>query len=423
MICGSCLHDNALAKALIRRGVDVQLIPTYTPIRTDEESISDTRVFLGGLNLYLSQTVPGWRFLPRAATRWLDHPALIRWATSKASSTSAQSLGALTLSMLRGSDGFQRREVDELCQWLSSDLRPELVVLSNVLIAGFVPRLKRTLPAKVLVTLQGDDIFLDSLPEPYKSRSLDEITRLVQHIDGFLTNSRFYADYMSSYLGIPRDKIQIVPLGIDVSDFPADLGASSRPNDRPASQLAIGYLARLAPEKGLHVLVDAFIELRRRSELQPQLYVAGWMGEHQRAFVDQQRAKLRSAGLEHEVHWKGEVDRRTKIEFLQELDLFSVPATYAEPKGLYVLEALAAGVPVVEPNHGAFPEMLEATGGGVLVPPNDSQALAETFSRLLKDEPARRKLAREGHSAVHARYNAQAMAEATWSVIQRYLSD
>jgi hypothetical protein len=174
MICGSCLHDNTLARALIRRGIDIQLIPTYTPIRTDEEDVSSPAVFYGGLNVFLDQMVPGFRYLPSFVTRWLDHPGLIRWATKRASATSAAS---------------QRRELEQLCTWLR-DLRPSLIVLSNALIAGCVPRLKELLPAPVLVTLQGDDIFLDSLPEPFRQRSLDELRKLVRSIDGFLVNSQ-----------------------------------------------------------------------------------------------------------------------------------------------------------------------------------------------------------------------------------------
>ena len=422
MLCGSCLHDNTLARALIRRGVDTHLIPTYTPIRTDEENVSQERVFLGGINLFLSQKVPGYRHLPGFLTGMLNRPSLIRWATRRASATSAQSLGALTVSMLRGTAGFQRREMEELCQWLATDLRPDLVVLSNALIAGCVPRIKEILKVPVLATLQGDDIFLESLPEPYRSQSLFEIRRLVGSIDGFLVNSRYYADFMREYFEIPAPKIHRVPLGLDVSHFPspAEFDAWAKHGESRAPR--IGYLARLAPEKGLHVLIDAFIELRSRENgMRPQLSVAGWLGEHNRPYVVQQRMKIRAAELEFDTQWVGEVDRQGKIEFLRQLDLLSVPTTYAEPKGLYVLEALAAGVPVVQPDHGAFPELLAVTGGGELVPPNHPSKLADAIESLIKDEPRRRQLGRTGQLAVHQKFNADAMADATWEVMKQFL--
>jgi glycosyltransferase involved in cell wall biosynthesis len=422
MICGSCLHDNTLARALNRRGIDTHLIPTYTPIRTDEEDISQQRVFLGGINLFLSQKVPGYRFLPGAVTGLLDRPALIRWATRRASATSAQSLGALTVSMLRGTAGFQRREMEELCQWLATDLKPDVMVLSNVLIAGCVPRLKEILPVPVLVLLQGDDIFLESLPQPFRDQSITEIRRLVGVIDGFLVNSRYYGTFMGNLLEIPAGKIHRVPLGLDTKDFPKPGEPRTAATGGESARPRIGYLARLAPEKGLHVLIEAFIELRRNDRLQPKLAIAGWLGEHNRPYVVGQQKKLIDAKLDADVHWAGEVDRLGKVEFLRTLDVFSVPTTYAEPKGLYVLEALAAGVPVVQPEHGAFPELLAATGGGVLVPPKDPNALAGALEALLQDEPRRSQLARTGQETVHANFNADAMAAATWDVLRAFLA-
>jgi glycosyltransferase involved in cell wall biosynthesis len=422
MICGSCLHDNTLARAMIRRGVDVQLISTYTPIRTDEEDVSASGVFYGGLNVFLSQSIPFFRHLPSTLTRWLDNPKLIRWATNRASATSAKSLGALTVSMLRGAEGNQRRELEQLCTWLK-DLRPRLIVFSNMLIAGCIPRFKAELDVPLLVTLQGDDIFLDSLPEPYREQSLTELRRLVPQVDAFLVNSQFYADRMHSMLQIPREQFAIVPLGLDVTGFPTpetnDAGRSNPPASRPPT---IGYLARVAPEKGFHLLVDAFLELRQRGTVPDvRLRVAGWQGPQHAAYFQQQLEKIRAAHCEDAFHYAGTVNRQQKVEFLRELDLFSVPTVYADPKGLFALEALAAGIPVVQPNHGAFPELLTATGGGRLVPPNDVSALATGLEQLLLNPAERRDLGRAGQGVVHARFNADAMAADVWEVWQRFL--
>lgn len=422
MICGSCLHDNTLARAMLRRGVDVQLIPTYTPIRTDEEDVSSHQVFYGGVNVFLSQFVPAYRYLPSVVTKWLDHPRLIRWATKRASATSAKSLGGLTVSMLQGVHGNQRRETEELCSWLGDELQPRMVVLSNALIAGCVPRLKERCSVPVLVTLQGDDIFLDSLPEPYREQSLQELRRLVQHIDGFLVNSRFYAQRMGEMLRIPPEKFCQVPLGVDLTGYPvpADRRAPRSTTGDPIP--TIGYLARIAPEKGFHVLIDAFLELRRRGKVAGvQLRVAGWQGPQHARYYEEQLAKLHSAGCFSAFHYAGSVSREDKIRFLSELDVCSVPTTYADPKGLFVLEALAAGVPVVMPNHGAFPELLADTGGGQLVPPNDPTRLAEALEDLLVDHPRRHQLGLEGHATVHARFHSDAMAAAVWEVWQRFL--
>ncbi|MGE0755583.1 MAG: glycosyltransferase family 4 protein [Pirellulaceae bacterium] len=419
MLCGSCLHDNTLAKALIRRGVDAHLIPTYTPVRTDEDSVSEGRVFLGGINVYLDQVVPGYRMLPGWVTGLLDRPGLIRWATRRAAATSATSLGALTVSMLKGRGGYQRREMEQLCRWLADEVRPDLVVLSNALIAGCVPRLKELLAVPVLVTLQGDDIFLESLSEGYRQQAKAEIQRLIPSIDGFLVNSRYYADFMTDYLEIPPARQHVVPLGIDVTDFVSPEGITA---EREAGRFTIGYLARLAPEKGLHLLCDAFVELKRRGKLpHARLRVAGWLGSHQHAFVEAQREKLRAAGIDGDVEWCGEVDRRGKVRFLRELDLLCVPTTYREPKGLYVLESLAAGTPVLQPAHGAFPELIEATGGGRLFAAGSPAALVQELEYLGSDPEERQRLGRTGRLAVHTRFHADAMAAAAWVVMSQFL--
>lgn len=418
MFCGSCMHDNTLARALIGLGCDVQLVPLYTPIRTDEESAAVDQVFLGGINVYLQQRWPVFRHLPGWFTRYLDQPWLIRLATSRGIQTKAQDLGGLTVSVLKGDQGFQRSEVERLAVWLRDD-KPDAIVFSNMLTAGSVPAIKQRLDATIVVTLQGDDIFLRELPEPYQSLAFAEIRRLIPYVDGFIAHSEYYADFMSGYLSIPRQKIHVVPLGVDTSGF--QLPEVQSKKGRPPT---IGYLARLAPEKGLHVLTDAFLHLHQRFQRsEVRLRIAGWLGEHNRPYAEEQFRKLRDAGLADKFDHVGEVDRAAKLEFLRSIDVLSVPTTYREPKGLFVLEALAAGVPVVQPDHGAFPELLARTGGGVLVPPEDPLALAERLAKLLDDPDLRHSLGRTGQTAVHRDFTAQRMAENTLATLRQIATD
>jgi glycosyltransferase involved in cell wall biosynthesis len=395
MICGSCLRDNTLARALSRAGVDIELVPTYTPIRTDEPDASGSRVFLGGLNVYFDQKIPGFAWLPNWLTGWLDRPGLLRWATSFGIQTDARDLGALTVSLLRGHLGRQRREIERLVGWLASRPACDIVHFSNLMIGGCIPRLKERLGCRVVVTLQGDDIFLDELPPPYREQAEAEMRRLVTDVDRFVVNCRFYGDAMSRRFNIPPDKLEVQPLTIDTADF-----AGERP-ERTGSERVVGYLARLAPEKGLAVLIDGFLALRSRPGTEQfRMRIAGWMGDHRRTFVDEQKSKLRAAGLECAVEFVGELNRREKVEFLRGIDLLSVPATYDEPKGLYVLEALAAGTPYVQPARGAFPEIHERLGGGLLVASNDPISLADGWETLLRDDNRRTTLGREGQAAV-----------------------
>lgn len=416
MYCGSCMRDNTLAAALARQGVDVTLVPTYTPIRTDEESVAIDEVFFGGINVFLQQKSAFFRWLPRWADRILDSPRLINWATSRGIETSARLLGDLTLSMLQGEKGRQRKEVFRLADWLGAHVQPQVVNLTNILIGGCIPTIKRQLGCKIVVTLQGDDLFLNELVEPYKSRALEEIRRLGEEVDAYIVFSQYYADYMSDWLGLDRGRMRVVPLGLDASGFPSQ--RAPRPTNRAPT---IGFFARICPAKGLHHLVDAFIQLKRKKGAErARLLAAGWLGGGDREYFERQTDALRRAGLLDAFEYRGVVDRREKVEFLQEIDVLCVPTEYREPKGLFALEAQACGVPVVLPAHGAFPEILAATGG-VLVPPARPDALVEALHELLADPERARRMGAEAERIVRQDFSADAMARKTLDVYQELL--
>lgn len=419
MYCGSCMHDNALAKALAEQGWDIQLVPTYTPIRTDEDDVSVDHVLFGGLNVYLQQKIPFFRYLPSAFDHILDNPRLIRRVTAKAMETDAKTLGSLTLSMLQGAKGNQRKEVRRMCDWLKQE-KPDLLIFSNILIGGCIETIKQELGIPVLVTLQGDDVFLDSLEEPYRRKCMDQIKRIASSVDGFIVHTEFFREYMSEYFGIDRQQIHVTPLGIDISDFEQLKFHSEFDTARPRT---IGYLARLAPEKGLHHLVDAFIELKSESEFSDvKLKIAGWLGSQNNSYAEGLWQKLNDAGLRDEYDYLGSVERAEKLELLSRLDLFCVPTEYQEPKGLYALEAMAAGVPIVKPDHGAFPELIEASDGGVLFEAGNTKALVDALAGLLTDADKRNSLGESGRQHVHQLRNATTMATETGKVIKRHLS-
>lgn len=397
MYCGSCLHDNALAKALIGLGHDALLVPLYTPIRTDEADVSSPRLFYGGLNVYLQQLSPLFRWLPNWSDRFLSSPWLVDWIASRSMGTSAASLGALTVSMLKGNQGNQRKEAQRLCAWLSTH-EPDVVIFSNLLIAGCLEELKSRVDCPVVVMLQGDDIFYDGLIEPFRQQALRELRKLAQQVDLFVVHSRDYGLRMQAMLGFADDAWRVNPLSIDPSDFGPQNSDPLRKdsadvNDKPT----IGYLARLAPEKGLHLLVDAFVDIAHRPQMsQVQLAVAGWLGKQHQDYWQEQLDKLAAAGLSQRLHYHGSVDRAGKLQFLQSIDVLCVPTTYHEPKGLFVLEGLAAGVPYVQPAHGAFPEMHARHGGGHLFDPETPGALADRMAEVLADVSALRQLGADG---------------------------
>jgi glycosyltransferase involved in cell wall biosynthesis len=416
MFCGSCLHDNTLVAELAAQGHDALLIPTYTPITTDEADVSQRRVFLGGINVYLQQKLSLFRRTPWFLDRVLDAPRLLRWVARFAVETRAEELGDLAVSVLEGEHGRQAKEIEKLVAWLAADIKPEVVNLTNVLLSGLVHRIREALRVPVVATLQGDDIFLESLPAPYRQRAIALIGEHCREIDGFVATSRYYADFMAGYVGIPREKIDVVYPGLNLKGYGGDRAG------RNGTPFTIGYFARICPEKGLHMLVDAFVRLRQTPGTPPcRLHVSGWLGENHRPYLDEQKAKLQSAGLLGDFTHVESPDHASKVRFFQAIDVLSVPTTYREPKGIYLLEALANGVPVVQPAHGSFPELVEATGGGLLVAPNDPAELARALRRLIDHPDERAALARHGREAVGKRFTARAMAEATVDVYRKYV--
>lgn len=442
MFCGSCMHDNTWARALLAAGAEVSLIPTYTPIRVDEQDVSDRRVFMGGLNLYLEHKSRVWRRLPRAITRPLDHPAVLRLLSKLSISSDAADLGDLTLDMLAGESGPLARDVDELADHIATHLKPNVVIFSNALLVGALRRLKERFAGPVYCTLQGDDVFTDALPDSHRQRVIEAISQRAAQFDGFFTHSRFYRDFMADYLRLPVERFRLIPLGIDLTGYADALAPAGRISNlsrstsdpgtasditstsdavttdgleiRPTDEhpFTIGYFARIAPEKGLQRLVDAALLLHERRPGEFVIKVGGYLGGQNRRYFDAVRRA--AAPLGDAFEYVGSPDTHAeKVAFYCSLDVLSVPTEFLEPKGLYVLEALACGVPVVQPAHGAFPELVEATGGGLLVEPGNPAALADGLERLLESADLRRELGEAGRRNVLELYSPQRMAEAT----------
>ncbi len=416
MYCGSCIHDNTLAAALISKGHEVTLVPTYTPSRTDEANVSVNSVFYGAINVYLQEKSSIFRHTPRAFDWLLNRPGLVNWVTRFSSSTSPEDLGALTVSILEGEDGHLRKELEKLVEWLSSHVRPDIVHLTNSMFLGMAREIRERLNVPVLCSLQGEDVFLEDLAEPYKGQAKQLIREKVAHINGFVATSKAYADFMTDYLRIPRKSIHVVPLGINLK------GHGSASSEREKGITRIGYLARICPEKGLHLLVDAFeLLVQRRGKESLRLETAGYLGARDQSYFDEIRARIVQSGWQDCFRHRGEVDRQEKIEFLSSLDILSVPTVYRDPKGLFVLEALANEVAVVQPAHGNFPELIAKTGGGRLVEPNSAEALAEGLEFLIENVDERSRIAKAGKEAVRKYFNTDMLAENALAVYRKYV--
>jgi glycosyltransferase involved in cell wall biosynthesis len=412
MYCGSCLRDNALATELISRGHDVTLLPVYTPTLTDEPNVSGDKVFFGGISVYLEQYVPFFRNSPKWLDRLWDSTSMLNLASRRSISTSPKMLGELTVSMLKGDVGFQRKEIFKLLDWLKDEGPPDVVSLPYTLLLGLAQPIKEALGRPICCTLQGEDLFLEGLQEPYRSQSKELIRANIKHVDAFIAVSEYYAEFMPRYLGIPAEKIRVVPLGINLQGY-------TQRNPQRSEPFTVGFFARIAPEKGLHVLAESYRKLRMRGELSnARLEAAGYLAPEHEAYLHDIEKEMKQSGFGEEFHYRGVLDREQKISFLQTLDVLSVPATYDEPKGMFLLEAMACGVPVVQPRRGGFTEIVETTGGGELVEADDAESLAEGILRIERDPALGERLGRSGFEKVRELYSVARMADRAVTVYE-----
>ncbi len=411
MYCGSCLRDNNLAAALRRQGHDVILLPLYTPTRTDEANASrQERVFFGGISVYLEQLSPIFRHTPKFFDKLWDLPSVISLFAGRGVEVEPKPLGALTVSMLEGVAGHQRKEIDSLVEWLRHEPKPDLITLPYTLLISLAKPLAQLTGCPIVCTLQGEELFIEGLIEPYRTRALALIRAQVPEVDGFIAVSEYGARFMSRYLGIPQEKLFTVPLGI-----PLDGHSLQRRTHNP--HRTIGFLGRIAPEKGLHVLADAYKLLRDRPGLGAlRLEAAGYLPPEKKSYLAAIEAKFKGWGIPGEFRYWGEVTREQKNRFLQNADVFSMPATYDEPKGLTILEAMANGVPVVQPRRGSFTEMVENSGGGILVEPGSPEALADGLERILANPSVALEMGRRAAEAVRRDYSVDRMATRTAEV-------
>jgi glycosyltransferase involved in cell wall biosynthesis len=403
--CGSCLRDNDLALALRELGHDATIAPLYLPFALEDMQLpeAEAEVHMGGINVYLQQKLRWMRHLPGFLARLIDSPKLLRFVARRANMTDASAHGEMTLSMLRGEEGRQLFELEKLVEWMQGLERPDVVILSNVMLVGLARRIREVVGCPVLCTMQGEAPFLDALPEPQRAQCWQTLAQRAGDLDRFLPVSAYTASLMGERMQLDVDQMRVVPNGISLDEFVVA--------DRQGQPTTIGYLARMCPDKGLPLLVVAFIELRK-SLPELRLLVGGVLLRCDHGMLEDLKRSIRAAGAEDYVEFRPNMTRAEKLQLLQDCDIFSVPATYGESFGLYLLEAMASGLPVAQPRCAAFPELIEATGGGLLCAPDDAQALAACLGELLGDLPAARAMGLRARQAVLKSYSAQDMARA-----------
>ena len=412
MMCGSCLRDNALAGALKRMGHDVVLVPLYTPMRVDGHEEAQNEVFYGGVNVYMQNASGLFRHTPRVLDWIFDRRWMLKLAGRYGTNTPVEKLGGLALEILRGEHGTTVKELHRLIGHLQL-LKPDVVSLPYLMFIGAAGPIRDALKVPVVCELTGEDIFLEALAEKDRRACQEVIRKAAADVAVFVATSQYYAEKMAGYIGVDLSRIAVVYPGIEESMVAAPGQLTTRAERNRAA--TVGYFARVCPEKGIGDLVSAMEILRGRpGQEATRLLWGGYLGPKDARWHAELARRAGSWG-----EFRPDVSREDKVAMLDRMDVMSVPGVYPEPKGLYLLEAWARGVPVVQPRHGSYVELLQAAEGGVLVEPRNAGALADGLAELLGDQDKRTKSGRAGWEVVREKFLDRHMAEGMVSVYER----
>jgi glycosyltransferase involved in cell wall biosynthesis len=397
--CGNCLRDSAYVKSLKASGHEAITLPLYLPLTSkDYMPENDIPVFYGAVNIYLKQNFRLLRGMPKWLQKIFNSPSILRYAAKKSGSTRAAGLEEMTISMLQGSEGFQKEELAELIYFLKHHEKPDIVHLSNALLLGLAQKIREELQIPVVCSLQDEDVWVDAMDEPYRSRIWKLMGEKAFDTDALIAVSDFFAKQMKVKMSIPDEKLNIVHIGVDPSKY-----SIKSPNLEVPT---IGYLSRSNKENGFEVLIDAFIKLKENPKFSnARLRVTGGKTGDDEKFIHRQIIKLKSKGYHNDIEFIEDFRTEALGAFFEGLTLLSVPVLEGEAFGLYQLESLASGIPIVQPALGAFPEVVEATGGGVVYQPNIPEALAQRLADVLANPELIMQMSINGRKSVEEKFN------------------
>jgi glycosyltransferase involved in cell wall biosynthesis len=412
--CGNCMRDSKFVRALKDLGHEIVKVPLYLPIFEDAHDLDEVPVFYGAVNLYLKQQFPIFRHMPAFVEHALDSKSVLEMAARKAGSTRAKGLEEMTISMLLGEDGNQKEELERLVDWLADEAKPDVVHLSNALLLGLAHRIKQRMNVAVVCSLQDEDVWVDAMDDHYRQKVWDLMSERGKDVDVFIPVSNYYSAEIHQRMVIPEHKMQTVHLGVDTFDY--------FPKPVSKKEPVIGYLSRMCEENGLAVLVDAFILLRKKPEyLTVKLKITGGKTGDDIQYIKDQKQKISKAGLENEVFWVDEFEGEERQKFFDSVRMISVPVLIGEAFGLYMLEAMVSGIPMVQPALGAFPEVIEISGGGVVYGENKPEQLVKALGELILDDTKLQELSAAGISGVKAHFDIHAQAKKMVAVYEAAL--
>ncbi|MFA5533372.1 MAG: glycosyltransferase family 4 protein [Mariniphaga sp.] len=413
--CGNCLRDSKYFNALRARGHQVTKIPMYLPLFADEHDISDIPIFYGAISTYLKQVFPVFRKAPKWFDNVLNSKPMMKLAASMAGSTRASGLEDMTISMLLGEQGEQKEELEHLVSWIAEHCKPDIIHLSNALLLGLAKRLKEKIGVPVICSLQDEDVWVDAVHPSFREKIWKLMHKRAEDVDALVAVSDFFAEKMKTSMELPSEKVQTIHLGVEVNDY-----TYISPREKPRH---VGYISRMCYENGFDIVVDAFINLKKKPGFEDVRLIAtgGYTGDDSK-FIKEQKRKLNENGLSDAFEIIPEFEDKAIHEFFRKVSLISVPVRIGEAFGIYMLEAMASGIPVVQPALGAFPEIIGLSGGGVTYMPNVPGKMSETWAELLADPDKLERLSVAGYEGVKAKFDIHTKAH---DIIELYetLSD
>jgi glycosyltransferase involved in cell wall biosynthesis len=396
--CGNCLRDSGVVASLKSMGHDAVTLPMYLPLtlngQVNDEGIP---VFYGAVNIYLKQ-FPVFRHMPKWFEKLMDSPPVLKFAAKKSGSTRASGLEDLTESMLMGAEGHQSEELQQLVDFLKYHEKPDVIHVSNVLLLGMAKKLREEVKVPVVYSLQDEDVWVDAMHENRREKMWQLLAEKAKDVDAFIAVSDFFAGVMQKKMSIPAEKLHVLHVGVRPEAY-----IYSNPSANPQ---VIGYLSRICEENGFEILVDAFILLKEKPEFKTlKLKATGGMTGDDTKFINKQINKLKQKNISANFEIRSDFDQSALGDFFSSITVLSVPVLKGEAFGLYQLEALASGIPLVQPALGAFPEIVNASGGGVVFEPNTASALAEKLSEVLLHPSKLETMSLAGRKAVEEQFD------------------
>ena len=403
--CANCYRDMLFLRAIRKvPGIKASAVPLYLPPdEINSESGFDKEVFFGAISMFLREKVKFMKNMPAFMDKFFDSKSLLKIAARQAGTTRPRGYEGLTLNMIEGGNAFRNDEVDRLVKHLSKDGKPDIIHLSNALIIGIAKHIKKRIDVKIVCSLLNEDDWIDEMDEPYRSQAWRMIAKEAMNVDSFITPSRYFKQLITERTGLDGSNINIVPLGFD-PEFQIPLKDQSRAP-------AIGFFSRVNYHNGFDKLVDSFIDLKIRDVLPGlTLNICGGFTGDDKQFISSQFKKIREHGFRKSVKIFNEFHGEKKMEFFNSVDVISVPVRKYDGYGLYILEANSAGIPVVQPATGAFPEIIEMTGGGIIYSPDTVEELSSSLLRLMTDMKKVKYLGESGYKRVRSELSMEKMS-------------